>query len=541
MLGFGALGFAVPGFRAYSSCRLLAAGVILVLVVAGAPLLRAQHSAPDQTVTSIQETIQSGKYAEALRLVSSALALYPNDGGLFNLRGVIHAQQNEFARARKDFERAVTLAPELTPAWQNLARACQLTSGGAKADSLCAANAWRRVLKSLPGDSEARFSLAAVYEEQGKFAASLREIEKLPADESARAPTLALRCADLAELDRLSEAGETAGRLTHAAEFSEADVKSVLPRLATPARAPLVVTLVEALDAHGAASAESLRPLVIAYEQVNRLGDARKTLERLAAADPQNPRHLFELARVAYKMHDLEGALGYLGHARDLVPNDPRVHFLFGMVLEEMQLPIEARRSVEKAVALDPQNPDYNYGLGSIILISREASPAVACFRKYVDARPHDPKGHFALGVAYFATGDYDNCRIEMQGIAKDPNTAARAAYFLGRIARIEENLDEAAALFDQSIRLLPSFPESYTELARVRLRQGRLEDAQEAVNRALSLDPESFQANSTLLALYQKNHDARAEQQRSRLRQLDEERSKRQELMFRTIEVKPY
>jgi len=339
----------------------------------------------------------------------------------------------------------------------------------------------------------------------------------------------------------MQEAAAAAQRLTSAPEFSEADVQSILPSLATPGRAPLVVTLVEALDAHGTASPVTLRALVLAYEQVNRLSDARKVLERLASADPKNPEHLFELARVAYKTHDLEGALGYLGHARDLVPSDARVHFLFGMVLEELELPIEARKSVEKAVALDPRNPDYNYALGSVILTTREASLAVACFRKYVDARPRDPRGHFALGVAYFAAGDYDNCRTEMRGISNDPTTEAGAAYFLGRIARIEENLDEAAAFFERCIRLMPSFPEAYTELARVRLRQDRVDDAKAAIDRALSLDPKSFQANSALLAMYQKTHDSRAEEQSARLQKLDEARSKRQELMFRSIEVKPY
>jgi tetratricopeptide (TPR) repeat protein len=516
------------------------AGAILTLVAICALPLLGQNSAPDQTLTSIQESIEAGKYPEALRQISAALKLYPNDGGLLNLRGVIHAQQNDLAEARKDFERAVTLAPGLTAAWQNLARSCQL-SMERNADSRCAANAWQRVLKVVPDDPEARFSLAALYQRQGKYVDSLREIQRLPAGESARSLILALRCADLASLDRIQEAGETAVRLTHAPEFSEADVKSILPSLAGPTRAPLVVTLVEALDARGAASPESLRPLVVAYEQVHRLSDARKTLERLAVADPRNPQHLFELARVAYLAHDLEGALGYLGHARDLVPSDPRVHFLFGMVLEELELPLEARKSVEKAVALDPHNPDYYYALGSVILTTREASGAVACFRNYVAARPRDPRGPFALGVAYFAAGDYENCRTEMVGISKDSKTEAGAAYFLGRVARIEENLDAAAAFFDQSIRLMPSFAEAYTELARVRLRQDRVEDAKAAIDRALSLDPAGFQANSALLALYQKTHDSRAEDQSARLRKLDENRSKREELMFRSIEVKPY
>jgi tetratricopeptide (TPR) repeat protein len=490
---------------------------------------------------SIQTAIQSGNYAEADQLVKHALAASPNDPAMLNLRGVIHAHRNELADARKDFERAVALAPNLTPVWQNLARSCQLTMTRDAAASQCAAGAWQRVLKAMPTDPEARFSLAAVYHQQGKYADSLQEIARLPSDEIARAPTLALKLADLAGLDRFREAGETAQRLYACVDFSAADRDWLLPEMAKPNRAPLVVTLVEGLDARGAATPEDLRQLVVAYEHVNRLRDARKTLERLYASDPKNPQHLFELARVAYLSHDLEGSVGYLGHARDLVPNDPQVHFLFGLVVEQLDLPLEARKSVAQAVALDPRNPDYNYALGSIILRTRDASAAVACFRIFVEARPDDPQGHFAIGVAYFSAGDYENCKREMLGISNDEKTAGGAAYFLGRIARLEDNLDRAAVYLNRSISLLPRFSEAYTELARVRLRQDRMDDAREAVTRALSLDPNSFQANNTQLIIFERTHDPRAEDQKIRLQKLDEERSKRQELMLRGIEVKPY
>src|SRR5579885_2277093 len=110
-------------------------GFVWVLLAVCAPLACGQgSSAPEQTVLSIQETIESGRLADALGQLSSALASYPNDGGLLNLRGVVHAQQNELAEARTDFEQAVKLAPDLIPAWRNLARACQ-------SDSLCASNA----------------------------------------------------------------------------------------------------------------------------------------------------------------------------------------------------------------------------------------------------------------------------------------------------------------------------------------------------------------------------------------------------------------
>jgi tetratricopeptide (TPR) repeat protein len=376
---------------------------------------------------------------------------------------------------------------------------------------------------------------------RGNFAESLQQLNRLPPAESSRTSVLALRCADLSGLNRLGEANDAAIRLARAPDFSDDDAATVFPVLKSPKTAPLIATLVEALDARNAASVASLRHLAVAYEQLERPADARKVLERVAVLEPQNTEHLIELARLAYILRDKEGALAYLGHARDLTPNDAQIHFLFGMITLEMDLPVEARRSLERALALDPHNPKFNYAMGTVAMRSRNVSSAIPYFETYISAEPQDPRGHFAVGVACFATGDYNRARKEMEGLRTSATTAAGAEYFLGRIARLDEKLDEAADHIEKSIHLLPSFAESYAELGRIRLRQGLTEQAHIALDRALALDTDSFQANATLLAFYQRTHDPRAEEQAVRLRKLDADRSARQELMLRTIEVRPY
>jgi len=476
------------------------------------PVLWGQNPDIERTTESIQAAIQNGNQKDASRQLDEALARYPREAGFFNLRGVLHAQRSELEDARADFQQAVNLSPGLTPAWQNLARACQLTTGRDSSATSCAVRAWQNVLRLRPADPEARVSLATLYEWQGKFAESLREIEKLPPGEASRSALLALRCADLVGLHRTHEAEDVAHQVARTHGFSEADVTAIFPVLESTKSAAVVVTLVEALDAQKVASATSLRQLAIAYEQLNRMPDARKTLERVASLEPTNLQHLYELSRIAYLSHDLEGCLEYLAHIRDLTPNDARVHFLFGLVTDKMELPIEARKSLEKALAIDPQNLDYNYAMAAILLGSGNSAGAIPYFAKYVAARPHDARGHFALGVAYFASGDYDSCRTEMLGLSKDPKAEGGATYFLGRVARVQGNYDEALAYIERSLKLLPSFAESYTELARIRMRQDQIEPARSAIEHALALDPDSFQANTALLALYQRTHDPRSQ-----------------------------
>jgi Flp pilus assembly protein TadD len=523
-----------------SSVRGRLARNVALLVLSILPL-RSQGPTLEKALIAIQGSIQAGDQADALKQIEVALTRFPKAGGVYNLRGIIHAQREELAAARADFQQAVKLSPALTPAWQNLARACQLTPGQDAGAVACAVSAWQHVLIARPSDVEARASLATVYEWQGKFADSLRELERLPESETSRSSLLALRCADLAGLGRTQEALAAAQKLTQTADFSEADAGSIFPVLNIAKNAPIVIALVETLEARGGVSLTSLKHLAVAYEQTNRLADARKTFERVAIQEPGNVDDLYALARVAYGQKDLEGCLGYLAHVRDLTPNDARIHLLFGLVTMQMELPVEARKSLEKALSLDPRNPDYNYALGSVILSSGDGGTAAKYLQAFVAARPTEARGHFALGVAYFSSNDYDQCRKEMQIAVKDPKTEAGAEFFLGRIARTEENLNDAASHLERSIQLSPSFAEGYVELARVRLQQERMEDAKTALARAISLDPDSFQANAALVLLYQKTHDPRLAEQGARLRKLDAARSKRQELMLRSIEVRPY
>jgi Tfp pilus assembly protein PilF len=124
---------------------------------------------------------------------------------------------------------------------------------------------------------------------------------------------------------------------------------------------------------------------------------------------------------------------------------------------------------------------------------------------------------------------------------AKDsPATAGGAEYFLGRMARQEGDSAAATAHLKHSIELLPEFAESHTELARVLMEQKNMAAAQKELDRALVLDPGSFQANTQLLAIYRRTGDPRRTQQEAKVKQLDEQRSKRAELMLRTIDARP-
>ena len=84
---------------------------------------------PDPTL-EIQRLIVAGKLPSAEAAINEALKNHTNDGQLWNLMGIVRAQQNDSAGARQAFEKAVGVSPRLEPAWLNLGRLYQMGAGG---------------------------------------------------------------------------------------------------------------------------------------------------------------------------------------------------------------------------------------------------------------------------------------------------------------------------------------------------------------------------------------------------------------------------
>jgi tetratricopeptide (TPR) repeat protein len=284
-----------------------------------------------------------------------------------------------------------------------------------------------------------------------------------------------------------------------------------------------------------------LQALAGLEENQGRFKEGRESLEKDLQLEPPSVPVLIRLARLAYRTGDLEGALGYLAHARDLEPGNAAIHFFFGMVCIELKLPPEAKKSLKEAVRLNPDNPYYHYALGAVLLQEKNSDEAIPHFKKYRDSHPADPRGSFALGVAYFDAYQLDAARKELESVAAQSETQVGANLYLGRLAVREDNLTEAADRLRRAVASDPLSPEPYAELALVHIRRKEFALAESNLTRALQISPEHYRTNLNLLMLYQKINDPRAEQQSRRVEQLQKAGEERERLLLRSLEIRPY
>lgn len=494
----------------------------------------------DKQLVRIQQSIQSGDLRSARNDLQNLLATLPGDPRLYNLLGVIDARENNFAAAESNFQRAVQLAPRFTGAYLNLGRLYQEHIGGSGAAGK-GLEVYQKLLTFEPGHVEANYQAASLLNRLGRYDQSLKHLERLPPDARQSAAALALLCANAAALGRRAQAEAAVRQLAAAGDLSEPDILPILPVLHDHSADDLGARLLETLAGRGLISNAGLQALAGLQEKQGRLKEARATLEKDLQVESPTAPVLVRLAKLAYQSGDLEGAVGYLAHARDLEPGNAAIHFFFGIVCLDLKLPPETRQSLLEAVRLDPDNPYYHYALGAVLLQEKNPDEAIPHFLKYQSVHHDDASGRFALGVAYFDADQPEAARKELEAAAARPETSVGANLYLGRLEFREGNIAQAETRLLEAVRSNPSAPEPFAELALIQIRREEFAPAEKNLHKALQIAPDHYRSNLNLLMLYQRTRDPRAEQQSKRVKDLEKAGEDRERMLLRSLQIRPY
>ena len=525
-----------------SLCRPFPAVLLVLLFTPIAVARSGQESASsrDQAVLQIQHLIETRDLAEARRLLAQAAKQFPSDAGLDNLSGILEAQQGHYAVAEGNFTRAVKDQPKFTSAYLNLGRLYQENFAADPRARQKAVDVYRSVLAYDPGNTEANYQIAVLLLQQNRYQDSLDHLARLSDDIRANPQALSVACADHAGLGERVQTAAAAASLIANSDLSEPDALQAVPALQVAHRDDLILSLFEALEARQPLSPAAVHTLGLAYERSGKFVESRAALEKYATGENLSVAALLELARVAHKQKDYQGSLGYLAHARDLQPENARLHYDFGSVCLDLNLIAEARKSFERAVTLEPDNPSYNYAMGTASSFRHDPAEAIPYFEKYRRLKPQDPRGSLALGIAFFRAKDYDAAKPWLAGAAQFPQLSAVAHYYLGSIGLQENQLDDAFNELQQALKISPNYPNALAELGQYYVIRRDYEPAERHLHRALELDPDNYSANFYILTLYTRTKDSRREAQAKHFDELQKLLDQKMDEFLRIVEVRP-
>ncbi len=216
-------------------------------------------------------------------------------------------------------------------------------------------------------------------------------------------------------------------------------------------------------------SAEALYGLGSVYLKQQKTSEARESFERaikLRASYPDTlPNAWNNLGLLATREGRTGEAIPYFQEALRLSPDHLIALDNLGNAYRQQKQWDEARKVLERAVAVGSQDAEANYSLGMVFAQTDDTEHAFEYLRAALKIRPAYPEALNNLGVLYLRT----------------------------------RRRDEAVASFEECMRIAPAFDQSYLNLARVYALEGAPARARTVLLELLKQHPGHAQAQQAL------------------------------------------
>jgi tetratricopeptide (TPR) repeat protein len=254
------------------------------------------------------------------------------------------------------------------------------------------------------------------------------------------------------------------------------------------------------------------------YAATNRLDRAQQVYQELLVALPDYSRARYRIGELMLQRHDLGGAQAQVDDALKQNKSDAQAILLRARILLEKGQSKDAIKDLEEVLKQEPSSRSGLYYMAEAKARSGQLDQARGFAGDLEKFYPDYVFGKLLSAQISFAANDSQNAlrigdELVQQLATSGPNSEMSAQLLaefrvkaltirglarlqLGEIEAAREDLNAAQAM-------APNSPSSYSNLARLSRREGKLDEAIGFYDRALSLDATDFDALNGLIAVY--------------------------------------
>ncbi|HST23063.1 MAG TPA: tetratricopeptide repeat protein [Blastocatellia bacterium] len=400
--------------------------------------------------------LQKGALNDAERAARASVSASPRSPVPHNVLGVILDRLGRADAALAEFNAAIKLDPNFVSARNNVGR--MMAERGKIKEAI---SEFERVLKIDPSHVQAHYNLGALYGDSGDFAKS--------AEHFARARAAAPDDVQLA-LAFLN----VAYRANRAAEAEEA-ANFIERKLASDSRALFTLATVIAQSKQ--------------YERAARL------FARVNELQPRTYEVLYNLGIALYNLDRNDEAARYLAEATDLNPSPAETHFRLGLIASARSDYANAVEEFKHAIEREPNNANYHYLLGREYFRVGFWEGAINEYSQAIERVPNNTAYVLARADANYRKGEWANSAADFDRAASLDQNAESIEYWQGAAHRAAGNFDVARQRFEKFLIKHPDHVDALASLGYVAIEQGRFDDAEAPLKRALSLDSKNVPA----------------------------------------------
>ena len=481
-------------------CRLLLS-ILFGLLLVSAPFCLAQDS---QDYARAEELVKQSQWDAGIEILKHVLKAEPRNLKALNLFGIALTGKGDLPGANREFRLALQIQPKFYPALQNLA-INELTLE----DAAAAERHFTAALALAPRDpvvhaylGEIAYSrqdykdaashlsqsgpllqqpgttahLVKSYLETEQVEAALGMLQKLDKNALGAKAQFSLGLG-LAEHDLFAEAIPYF-ELVRQSFPDSYDASFNLANCYVQAKQyPQAIEILVALKDHGHKTAELDNLLAEAYENNHQINEAIEALREATLIAPEDENNYIDLSALCIDHEAFDLGLEVLNVGLHYRPESDRLVFQRGL-LHAMQGHFDlADTDFQLASKLAPEKNLSYVGLGVSYMQTGNLPEAIRILRERTKEKPNDSTLQYLLGEALMRSG----------------------------VTPGEPQFAEAKAALEQSVKLSQTFEPSRVELAKLYLRENRVDEGVALLEKARSLDPKDKAAYSQLAIAYRR------------------------------------
>lgn len=204
------------------------------------------------------------------------------------------------------------------------------------------------------------------------------------------------------------------------------------------------------------------RLLAQALVSAGLIREAVQELSEVVEDHPEDLETAFSLASGLLRLEDVEAADTHFERLAEGRPI-PQTHVLIGRTYRDFKHYERARRSLERALALDSKTRRAHYYLGTVTLLEdgkARLDEAIAHFEHELELAPDDPLCNLFLGMALVEGRRWEEALAPLDIAAGASDSRTDALHFRGRALFGLERFDEAIVPLGRALELIEGNPE---------------------------------------------------------------------------------
>ncbi len=454
---------------------------------------------------NIEKLLRSEQYRQAKDIIEKKLETSPNDPELLLISAYTEAGLKQWDNALKKIKEAVHYAPtdKKDEYMIDMANIYHLQKSYGKSEEI-----YRDILRKNPKNIRAIYNLGYLYQKTGKKSEAVNHYSKIlqlkPNHKKSFISLIQLYMQEM-RYDKIIS-------LSH--QFQKDDPEQTegyyyeaiaLLRQDKPNYPSAISLLKKALDKKPEDS-QLLYMLAYTYVKNEQYGEALPLLDEVVHISPDSPEIYRLLAIIALKQNNLSTAIKHLEKELALKPSSELYHLIGKIYLEigDKEAGLNALNKSLENSSLQDTDILSEEGLYEYLHGNLEASEDT--LKKVIAKSPDDNfETYVLLIVNLLNQHKYKDVISQVQSALKKFSEKQELLLNLLSQAYIGEGkLEEAEKTLSKALTLKPDFPLTHINLSAVYFQQGKYDKTKEELKKIISKDPKNRQANLLLSRAYQ-------------------------------------